>query len=67
MKTKHRCKKCNKAIVGKIRLVSYRQKLGSKSVNRVDMYCESCFKTVNKERALRDEHSKQKRANQRKG
>lgn len=51
---KNKCKKCGKIINDKIKIVTYKQKLGQKYINIVEMYCEKCFIIVNKERALRN-------------
>jgi len=67
MKKKLNCKRCGKVIVGTTKIINRRQKLGNKSINRVDTYCEPCYKIVNKERAIKNERSKQKRPCKRKG
>jgi len=59
----NKCSRCGKDIVGKIRVITYRKKLGSKSVVKVEMYDEKCFKLKNKESATKDECCKQKRKN----
>ena len=66
MTVKQICKRCGKKIVGKIRIITYRKKLGSKSINKVEMYDDKCFKIKNKEKAIsrcckRNGTSKQKR------
>jgi hypothetical protein len=63
---KHKCKKCEKQIIGKIKIITFRQRLGQRSINRVDMYCESCFKITNKEKNLINERCKKIRHNKRK-
>lgn len=67
MTKKHNCTRCKKTIAGKIKIVTYRKKLGKKLISCVDEYCEACHKIVNKERALRNEHCKQKRTRKTKG
>lgn len=57
---KPKCKRCGKEIVGKIRIISYRKKLGKKSLLIVDKYDDNCFRIKKKEKAL-DEPCKQKR------
>lgn len=48
---KQTCNRCGKPIVGKVRIVTYRKKLGNKSINKVEMYDEKCFKIKNKEKS----------------
>ena len=67
MAIKNKCKRCGKNISGgRIKIVTYRQKIGNNFINRVDMYCDLCYKIVNKERAISDEFSRQKRPCKRK-
>ncbi|KKL48341.1 hypothetical protein LCGC14_2326490 [marine sediment metagenome] len=66
MKTKkHKCKYCGKVIVGVVKLITYRKKIGQKSINVVELYDEKCFLIKNKERAL-NELNKKKRTCKRK-
>lgn len=46
------CNRCGKTIFGKIRIVTYRKKNGSRSINKVEMYDEQCFKIKNKEKCI---------------
>lgn len=64
--TKHKCKRCGKQIVGKIKIITSRQRLGQRNINRVDMYCDPCFKITNKEKYLKNECCKKVRHNKRK-
>jgi len=48
---KPNCKKCNKIIPGAVKLHTYRKKLGNKTKNIVEHYCEKCFITIEEERA----------------
>lgn len=57
---RQKCKRCGKTIFGKVKIVTYRKKLGNKSIVKVEMYDEPCFKVKNKERAI-NERSRQKR------
>lgn len=49
-----KCKKCSKVIRGLIKVDTYRQRLGAKSLNRVNYYDTKCFKTLNKERSMHE-------------
>lgn len=60
-----KCSLCKKTIVGTVKLVTYRKKLGKKSVNVVELYDTECFKLKNKARSTNERDSK-KRTNQRK-
>lgn len=60
-----KCKRCGKQILGKVKIIAYRKKLGKNSISRVDMYDETCFKIMNKER-LSNGCCKQKRIYKRK-
>ncbi|KKM89100.1 hypothetical protein LCGC14_1252110 [marine sediment metagenome] len=51
---KQKCKRCGKTISGKIKIITYRKKLGNKSIVKVEMYDEACFKIKNKERAINE-------------
>jgi hypothetical protein len=53
-KKKHKCKQCGKIITGKVKLVTYRKKLGGKSINVVEFYDERCFLARNKESSLHE-------------
>jgi hypothetical protein len=57
---KQKCKRCGKPINGTVKLITYRKKLGNKSIIKVEMYDESCFRVKNKERDI-NERSRQKR------
>lgn len=57
---KQKCKRCSKIINGKVKIITYRKKLGNKSIVKVEMYDEACYKAKDKERAI-NEHNKQKR------
>jgi len=61
MMANQKCSMCGKIISGKIRIITYRKKLGSKSINKVEMYDEKCFKIKNKEKCING-RCKQKRA-----
>lgn len=55
------CVRCKKYIAGEIKVDTYRRRLGSKSLNQVDHYCEKCFYNLNMERSW-NEYDKQKTA-----
>ena len=57
-----KCTGCSDTIWGIIKIDTYRRKLGNKSKNMVDNYCEACFKGLQRERAM-DEHSKKETVN----
>lgn len=61
MTTKPKCARCGKEILGKVKIIAYRKKLGTKSVPQVDTYDEACFKLKNKERALSNGCCRKKR------
>jgi hypothetical protein len=44
------CEQCGKVIVGTIKIITYRRKLGKKSINIVEFYDEKCFLEKNKAR-----------------
>ncbi len=58
--TRQTCKRCGKTINGIVKIITYRKKLGNKSIVKVEMYDEVCFKIKNKARAA-DERSRKKR------
>jgi hypothetical protein len=51
MKNKPKCKGCSRTISGKINIDTYKRKLGKKLIERVDYYCQSCYKKLSAERA----------------
>ena len=57
-----KCIGCSNTIWGIIKIDSYRRKLGNKSLNVVDYYCEKCFKGLKRERAM-DECTKEETTN----
>jgi len=58
---KPKCTRCNRTISGKIKIDTYRKKLGRKSLNKVEYYDDDCFSKLNWERSL-NEHKKQETA-----
>lgn len=65
---KPKCNGCSRVISGKINIDTYRKKLGSKWINKVDYYCDSCFKKKNIERSwnvYRQKEAARKRKNNR--
>ena len=66
MSKKNECKRCGKEISGRINIITSRNKIGNNFINVVDMYCNACYKIVNKERAFNNEPNKQKRPCKRK-
>lgn len=59
-KSKNICCKCNRVITGKIKIITRRKKVGSKSIVKMEMYDEKCFKLKSREKAI-NEYSKKKR------
>ena len=45
------CTRCSSPIQGKIKIDTYRKRLGQKSLNKVDYYCAECFSRINYERS----------------
>ena len=64
-KKKQKCEHCGKVIAGVIKIITYRKKIGQKSINVVESYDEKCFLIKNKERAI-NELNKKKRTCKRK-
>ena len=62
---KIKCQKCKKYIAGNAKVDTYRRKLGNKSINQVDYYCEKCFYKLNEEKA-RNEYDAEETARKRK-
>lgn len=57
-----KCTGCSRTIWGIIKIDTYKRKLGNKSLNIVDYYCENCFKGLKRERAM-NEYSNKKATN----
>jgi RNase P subunit RPR2 len=53
------CKRCNKKIVGPIKVNTYQKKLGHRMIDVVDYYCKECFQRLNKEKSW-NAHRKKK-------
>ena len=45
------CEDCGKIIDSAVKVHSYRKKIGKKSKNVVEYYCEDCFETIEQERS----------------
>jgi len=58
-----KCKRCGKEITGKVKINTYRKKVGKKSIVQVDYYDEDCFYYLNLEKAKNED---KKRTNKRK-
>jgi hypothetical protein len=55
------CEDCGKMIQGSIKVHTYRKKVGQKSKNVVEYYCEDCYETIEEERSW-DEYNAKKEA-----
>lgn len=50
-----KCKRCNKDIIGKIKIITKRIKSGKKFINEVEYYDEQCFYKSALEKATKNE------------
>jgi hypothetical protein len=57
-----KCTRCGKPISGKIKIITYKRKLGKKMIDIVEMYDEKCFLIKDKERTS-DGNCKKKSCN----
>jgi hypothetical protein len=60
MPNKPKCKRCGKIISGIIKIITYRKKVGNKTINVVETYDEDCFKEKNKEKSINGHRNKKR-------